>query len=29
MIEQWQGSIELNPIVPQGTSVELRLPIAQ
>jgi two-component system, NtrC family, sensor histidine kinase HydH len=29
MVEQWQGSIELNPVVPQGTSVELRLPIAQ
>ncbi len=29
MVEQWQGSIELNPVVPHGTSVELRLPIAQ
>ncbi len=29
MVEQWQGSIELTPVVPHGTSVELRLPIAQ
>jgi two-component system, NtrC family, sensor histidine kinase HydH len=29
MVEQWQGSIQLTPVTPHGTSVELRLPITQ
>jgi two-component system sensor histidine kinase HydH len=29
MIEQWQGSIALFPVIPHGTSVEIRLPMAQ
>jgi two-component system, NtrC family, sensor histidine kinase HydH len=28
MVEQWQGSIKLHPVLPHGTSVEIRLPIA-
>jgi two-component system, NtrC family, sensor histidine kinase HydH len=27
MVEQWQGSIMLHPVLPHGTSVEIRLPI--
>jgi two-component system, NtrC family, sensor histidine kinase HydH len=27
MVEQWHGSIELKPVVPHGTSVEIRLPM--
>jgi two-component system, NtrC family, sensor histidine kinase HydH len=29
MVEQWQGSIELKPVVPHGTTVEIRLPLAK
>ncbi len=29
MVEQWQGSIALLPVIPHGTSVEIRLPMAQ
>jgi two-component system, NtrC family, sensor histidine kinase HydH len=28
-VEQWKGSIHLQPVVPHGTSVEIRLPLAQ
>lgn len=28
MVEQWQGTIELNPVLPHGTSVVIRLPLA-
>lgn len=28
MVEQWKGTVTLNPVVPHGTSVEISLPLA-
>lgn len=28
MVEQWSGTVELRPVTPHGTSVEIRLPLA-